>query len=204
MLSTGVSDGYKVRLSINTALGEKAYPWDENEMFLFQSVLAFAMRRYFKNEEFNVPSIVVCNETERVSFWFVVTSPGNATQLVDKNDVEKAVRLSRNRINSAFLLSDSTLEFVGISPTFAAPVILDPPPWLIVFGVVMGVVCVGIIALLVTSALQKRRISQKTEDNSDEDDEEAQVKVTENGIACSNLEGAYNTGFSDDERLTKM
>ncbi|KAM4628832.1 collectrin [Polymixia lowei] len=199
----GASDGYKVRLSIKTALGDKAYEWNENEMFLFRATLAFAMRTYFNDEEFNVSSIVVCSETERVSFWFVVVSPQNATSLVAKTDVENAVRLSRHRINSAFLLTDSTLEFVGISPTFATPVAPDTPPWLIVFGVVMGAVCAGIIALLVSSVVQKRR--KKTGKTDDEDDEEEmQGKVEQNGIACENLDGVCNRGYSDDERFTKM
>ncbi|XP_071385778.1 collectrin [Centroberyx affinis] len=197
------SDGYKVRLSIKTALGDQAYEWNENEMFLFRATLAFAMRRYFDTEDFNVSSIVVCNETPRVSFWFVVVSPQDASRLVEKAEVENAVRMSRHRINNAFLLTDRTLEFVGINPTFAAPVNPDTPPWLIVFGVVMGAVCAGIIALLVSSLVQKRRKKNgKTEDEHDE--EEARVKAAENGIACENQDGVYNRAFSDEERFTQM
>ncbi|XP_026160837.1 collectrin [Mastacembelus armatus] len=189
------SDGYKVRLSIKTALGDQAYAWNDNEMFLFRATLAFAMRSHFNGQEFDVSNIIVCDETPRVSFWFVVTSPLNTTHLVDKEDVEQAVRKSRNRINSAFLLTDKTLEFIGIPPTLAAPVNPDTPPWLIVFGVVMGAVCAGIIVLLVSSLIRKKR--NKNEEN----EEDAQVKTVENGIAS---EGVYNMSFSDNERFTQM
>lgn len=199
LCTEGAADGYKVRLSIKTALGDQAYVWNDSEMFLFRATLAFAMRSHFNSQEFNVSNIIVCDQTERVSFWFVVTSPYNASALVDKENVEEAVRKYRNRINSAFLLTDKTLEFIGINPTLAAPVAPATPPWLIAFGVVMGAVGVGIIALLVSSVVQKKRREKEKLD--DEDDEEAQVKTVENYTAS---EGIHNMSFSDEERLTKM
>ncbi|XP_067453774.1 collectrin [Thunnus thynnus] len=190
------SDGYKVRLSIKSALGDEAYVWNENEMFLFRATLAFAMRNQLNGLEFQVSNIIVCDETPRVSFWFVVTLPHNTSRLVDKEDVEQAVRQSRNRINSAFLLTDKTLEFIGIPPTMAAPVNPDTPPWLIVFGVVMGAVVAGIVVLLVSSLVRnKRKKNEKTED---------EEKTMENGVAHENLAGVYNMSFSDEEGLTQM
>lgn len=38
-----------------------------------------------------VNNIVVCNETSRVSFWFVVTSPQGG-EVIAKSVVEEAVR----------------------------------------------------------------------------------------------------------------
>lgn len=201
MFFIGSSNGYKVRISVKTALEEHAYEWNDNEMFLFRATMAFAMRRYFKTETYNVSSIIVCDETPRVSFWFVVSSHVDPTTLVDKVNVENAVRMSRNRINNAFLLTDRTLEFLGIPPTFATPVNPDTPPWLIVFGVVIGLVCAGIVALLVSSLLQRKR--KKNKMTEDEDEEGRNVRV-ENGIACENLDGIYNRSFSDDDRFTKM
>ncbi|KAM9831362.1 collectrin [Neosynchiropus ocellatus] len=151
------SDGYKVRLSIKTALGDDAYTWNQNELYFFRSTIAFAMRKRFPERLFLESNVVICEETPRVSFWFVVTSPDDNTQLVQKSHLEEALRKSKQRINSAFLLDDYTLEFIGISPTLEAPVTHDTPPWLIVFGVVMGLVVAGIVVLLVGSHIQKKR-----------------------------------------------
>ncbi|KAM6963034.1 collectrin [Aplochiton taeniatus] len=196
----GSSDGYKVRLSIKTALGENAYPWNESEMFLFRATLAFAMRIYFDPQLFNVSNIVLCDKTPRVSFWFVVTSPNDHKVLIKKTEVENAVRASRNRINNAFLLSDNTLEFVGISPTFAAPYNPDTPPWLIAFGVVIGLVCAGIVAILVSS-LRKRKRGKTGVEEEHCNDEERSAKGVHNGIQD---DGVYNRGFTDDDNVTNM
>lgn len=66
-------------------------------------------------------------------------------------------RMSRGRINRAFGLDDSTLEFVGIEPTLAPP--YEPPVliWLIIFGVVMAVVVVGILVLIITGIKERRK-----------------------------------------------
>ncbi|XP_037324480.1 collectrin isoform X1 [Pungitius pungitius] len=200
LCTPGAPDGYKVRLSINTALGDQAYVWNENEMFLFRATLAFAMRTHFGGDQYDVSNILVCDETPRVSFWFVVTSPLDATRPVDRAAVEEAVRKSRHRINSAFLLTDKTLEFININPTLASPLAPDTPPWLIVFGVVMGAVGAGIVVLLVSSMVQKNRRRKKKSGRQADAGEEAPVKTAENGGAS---DGVYNMSF-DDGSVTQM
>ncbi|KAG8137336.1 hypothetical protein E2320_004589 [Naja naja] len=108
-------DAIKVRISLKTALGEDAYTWDESEMYLFKSTIAYAMQKYFSEIK-------------------------NKTVLF---------HLSRDRINEAFKLTDQTLEFVGLIPTLAPP--YEPPitVWLVAFGVVIGLVTIGIITLIV-------------------------------------------------------
>lgn len=192
-------EGYKVRLSIKTALGDQAYTWNNNEKYLFRATLAFAMRDH-SGQEYDVSNIVVCNETPRVSFWFVVTSVANPTTLIEKEQVESAIRKSRNRINSAFLLTDQTLEFLGIPPTLAPPFVPAVEPWLIVFGVVMGIVGAGIVFLLVSGVVQRK--CKKNKKAADEDEET--IATSENRIPCENLDGIYNRSFSDDEKLTQM
>ncbi|KAL2089516.1 hypothetical protein ACEWY4_014204 [Coilia grayii] len=126
------------------------YAWNENELYLFKAAVAYAMRQYYFTENgqqvnFTPENVETCNVTERVSFFFRVTDPKAAASIIPKADVEAAIRLSRGHINSAFLLSNDTLEFVGILSTLAPPI--EPPVqvWLIVFGVVMGfVACVGV------------------------------------------------------------
>ncbi|XP_041115055.1 collectrin-like isoform X1 [Polyodon spathula] len=198
-------DAYNVRLSIKTALGANAYEWSESEQFLFRATLAFAMRQYTGQETFNVSSVIVCDETPRVSFWFVVTNPSNTATLIPKNTVEAAIRLSRNRINSAFLLSDKTLQFLGIPPTLAPPSQPSLPVWLIVFGVVMGLVTVGILALIISGFIERKKKEKTIED---EDEEEKQERIMENDISCQTLEGknGVNNGAytHDEDRLTQL
>ncbi|KAK5931443.1 hypothetical protein CgunFtcFv8_027590 [Champsocephalus gunnari] len=192
------SNGYKVRLSLLTALGDEAYVWNDSEMFLFRAALAFAMRTA-DGQNYNVSNVLVCDETPRVSFWFVVTSPLDSSLLVERRQVEEAVRKSRNRINSAFLLTDNTLEFLGIPPTLAAPAPPSSPPWLIVFGVVMGAVGAGIVLVLGTSVMQSRREKKKAQTGFEEGEEESRAEG--NGAASDSV---YNLSFSDDDRLTQM
>lgn len=182
----------KVRLSIKTALGDQAYLWDDTEMFFFQASMAYAMRRHLMGHQFEVSHIHVCNRTDRVSFWFVVTYPSTG-DLVSKANVEQAIRKSRDRINSAFLLTDETLEFLDIPPVLTPPSTPDTPPWLIVFGVVMGVVVAGIIFLIGSSMVQKKRKKKQKEAHNEFNEE--------SGVAN---EGVYNMSFSDNEQFTRI
>ncbi|NP_001132930.1 collectrin precursor [Danio rerio] len=198
-------DGFKVRISLKTALGNDAYEWNESEKFLFRSTLAYAMRKKTGEDTYNIENILVCNDTKRVSFIFVVTLPADPTQLIPKEEVERAVRQSKHRINNAFLLSDMTLEFVGVPPTLAVPIQYNTPPWLIVFGVVIGIVAVGIVALLMSTVSKRRRAKAKDAGFDQDGDDEGIVK--ENGTALSGLnkkDGVYNQAFSNDERFTKL
>ena len=39
-------NAFKMRLSIKTALEDKAYAWDANEEYLFRAMIAFSMRKF--------------------------------------------------------------------------------------------------------------------------------------------------------------
>uniref|UniRef100_A0A9L0RX25 Angiotensin-converting enzyme n=1 Tax=Equus caballus TaxID=9796 RepID=A0A9L0RX25_HORSE len=161
----------KVRISLKSALGEKSYEWNDNEMYLFQSSVAYAMRVYFlkaKNQTilFGEEDVWVSDLKPRISFNFFVTSPKNASDIIPRTDVEEAIRMSRSRINDAFRLDDNTLEFLGIQPTLGPP--YQPPVtvWLIAFGVVMGLVVVGIVVLIATGIRGRRKKNQaRSEEN---------------------------------------
>ncbi|XP_012585871.1 PREDICTED: angiotensin-converting enzyme 2 [Condylura cristata] len=186
----------KVRISLKSALGDEAYEWNENEMYLFQSSIAYAMREYFlkvKNETipFGEANVCISNFKPRISFSFIVTSPENPSQVFPKSQVEEAIRLSRGRINDAFRLDDNSLEFVGIYPTLAPP--YKPPVdiWLIAFGIVMAVVVIGIVVLIFTGIRERRKRSKETSQ--------------ENPYASEDLTtGENNPGFqnSDDTQTS--
>ncbi|MBN3295631.1 ACE2 enzyme, partial [Amia calva] len=155
------SNAFKVRISLKTALGDNAYQWNENEMYFFKATMAYAMRQYYMKVTGQTPKFVSENiqtydETPRISFYFVVTNPDNLTQ-IPKADVEAAVRLSRDRINSAFLLSDKTLEFEGLQSTLAPPIEQPVTVWLVVFGVVIGVVVALAVYLIISGVLTRKK-----------------------------------------------
>uniref|UniRef100_A0A803Y3Y8 Angiotensin-converting enzyme n=1 Tax=Meleagris gallopavo TaxID=9103 RepID=A0A803Y3Y8_MELGA len=103
-----------------------------------------------------ISNVLLCNVTDRVSFWFVVTDSSKNTTTVPGSEVEAAIRMNRDRINSAFLLSDKTLQFLKISTTLSPPVEPSTPVWLIVFGVVLSLIVAGIV-FLVVSGIRKHK-----------------------------------------------
>ncbi|XP_055987157.1 angiotensin-converting enzyme 2 [Sorex fumeus] len=184
-------ESIKVRISLKKALGDEAYKWNENEMYLFQSSIAYAMRQYFskmKNQTipFGEDNIVVSNIKPRISFTFMVTSPANESIIIPRAEVEEAIRMSRDRINKAFQLDDNTLEFLGIETTLAPP--YKPPVliWLIMFGIVMAIVVIGIIVLIITGIKERKKKSEV-------EAEENPYDLTE----CTIRDNTSNTQSSD-------
>ncbi|XP_062303001.1 angiotensin-converting enzyme 2 [Osmerus eperlanus] len=152
----------KVRLSLKAAMGDKAYPWNPNELYLFQTNMAYAMRQYYTSTNrtalFTSENIRIYKETPRISFYFQVTNPDNTTMFIPKAEVEAAIRLSRGRINDAFQLDDNTLEFEGLPATLAPPVEQPVTVWLVVFGVVMGLVVTMGTYLIVSGFLYRKKM----------------------------------------------
>ncbi|KAM9577586.1 angiotensin-converting enzyme 2 [Trichechus inunguis] len=181
----------KVRISLKSALGDKVYEWSDNEMYLFRSSVAYAMREYFskvKNQTilFGEEDVRVSDLKPRISFNFFITAPNNVSDIIPKTEVEEAIRMSRGRINDVFRLDDNSLEFVGIQPTLSPP--YQPPVviWLIVFGVVMAVVVIGIVFLIFTGIRDRRKKSQ--------------ASCEENPYASGDLsKGENNPGFQSTD-----
>ncbi|XP_075934093.1 angiotensin-converting enzyme 2 [Anarhichas minor] len=155
----------KVRLSLKAAMGDEAYSWNANELYLFKANIAYALRQYYsqKNEslDFTAENVRAFDETPRISFYILVTNPTSPSTNIPKVDVEAAIRLSRGRINDAFQLDDRTLEFEGILATFAPPVEQPVEVWLVVFGVVMGVVVLAGVFLVISGIRERKKKSAK-------------------------------------------
>ncbi|XP_063056335.1 collectrin-like [Engraulis encrasicolus] len=206
LTSCNSPDALKVRLSLKSALGDEAYAWNENELYLFKAAVAYAVRQHRlsgggQQVAFTAANVETCNVTERVSFYFRVTDPSAAAgTVIPKADVEEAVRQSRGRINSAFLLSDDTLEFVGLPSTLAPPV--EPPVevWLVAFGVVMSLVVVLGVYLIVSGFLNRKRKSKEGEHDEEEpgDKRSGRGSVSDSDSE-SQREGETNLGFQEEE-----
>ncbi|XP_041797901.1 angiotensin-converting enzyme 2 [Chelmon rostratus] len=177
-----------VRLSLKSAMGDDAYPWNDNEMFLFKSNIAFAVRQYYtqKNQTLllTTENVLTTKPTDRISFNMTVTDPRYSLSYIPKHEVEAAIRMFRGRINGAFQLDDSTLEFEGILPTLAPPVEQPVEVWLVVFGVVMGIVVLAGIYLIVSGVKERRK--------------QPPVAGVENPYD-EKLEGKPNKAFEDSE-----
>uniref|UniRef100_A0A4W3HYJ6 Angiotensin-converting enzyme n=1 Tax=Callorhinchus milii TaxID=7868 RepID=A0A4W3HYJ6_CALMI len=161
------AEAFKVRISLKTALGEKAYEWNANEEYFFQATVAYSMRKYWaevKSEtlNFEITHVHMSNSTQRISFYFIVKNPKDNTT-IPKADVEQAIRMNKHRFNSAFLLDDKTLEFVGIPPTLAPQSKSSVTVWLILFGVVMGMVCIALALLIITGQRAKKQKAKETD-----------------------------------------
>ncbi|KAB0353468.1 hypothetical protein FD755_023830, partial [Muntiacus reevesi] len=102
-----------------------------------------------------ISHVLLCNVTQRVSFWFVVTDPSR-NHTLPAVEVQSAIRMNRNRINNAFFLNDQTLEFLRIPPTFAPPTDPSVPIWIIIFGVIFCIVLVATMLLILSGIRQHR------------------------------------------------
>ncbi|XP_074475581.1 angiotensin-converting enzyme 2 isoform X1 [Sebastes fasciatus] len=179
----------KVRLSLKAAMGDSAYSWNPNELYLFKANIAYAMRQYYSQRndtlDFTAENVCVYKETPRISFFIAVTNPARPSIYIPKEDVEAAIRLCRGRINDAFQLDDKTLEFEGILATLAPPVEQPVQVWLVVFGVVMGVVVLAGVYLIVSGVRDRKKKS-------------AVKTVVENPYETS-IDGQTNKAFDDGD-----
>ncbi|XP_013362462.1 PREDICTED: collectrin isoform X3 [Chinchilla lanigera] len=103
-------NAFKVRLSIRTALGDKAYVWDTNEEYLFRAMVAFSMRKVPNRETTEISHVLLCNVTQRVSFWFVVTDPSK-NHTLPADEVQSAIR--QNKESSEVDDAEDKLENMG-------------------------------------------------------------------------------------------
>ncbi|XP_072470400.1 collectrin [Notamacropus eugenii] len=200
-------NAFKVRLSLKTALGDKAYSWNGNEEYLFKAMVAFSLRTFSNRETLEISNVLLCNVTKRVSFWFVVTDPSK-NQTLPADEVQAAIRMNKNRINNAFFLNDQTLEFLEIPTTLRPPTEPSTPIWIIMFGVIFCLVIIGILLLIMSGIHQQRRKSKALKETSDVEDKYETMVTIENGIPCDTLdskEGHINRAFAaDDDKLTPL
>uniref|UniRef100_G1RE82 Collectrin, amino acid transport regulator n=1 Tax=Nomascus leucogenys TaxID=61853 RepID=G1RE82_NOMLE len=180
----GAENAFKVRLSIRTALGDKAVSGAPE-----------------------ISHVLLCNVTQRVSFWFVVTDPSK-NHTLPAVEVQSAIRMNKNRINNAFFLNDQTLEFLKIPSTLAPPMDPSVPIWIIIFGVIFCIVIVAIVLLILSGIWQRRRKNKEPSEVDDAEDKCENMITIENGIPCDPLDmkgGHINDAFmTEDERLTPL
>ncbi|KAG8450383.1 hypothetical protein GDO86_002874 [Hymenochirus boettgeri] len=212
-------DSIKVIISLKSGLGANAYTWDASEKYLFQSSIAYAMSKYYaevKKQEipFRTEDVRIYNETPRISFLFYVTMPNNVSNIIPKSEVEDAVRMSKDRINNIFKLNDKSLEFIGIPPTLAPTAEQPFTIWLVVFGVVAGVIVVALVALIVLGQRDRKRKRRSAHDkenaelNQNHYEESnglhpATCEITEEDKDKTNkaFDGEDNKTFDDEENM---
>ncbi|XP_004635132.1 collectrin [Octodon degus] len=200
-------NAFKVRLSIRTALGDKAYVWDTNEEYLFRAMVAFSMRKVPNRETTEISHVLLCNVTQRVSFWFVVTDPSK-NHTLPADEVQSAIRMNRNRINNVFFLNDQTLEFLKIPSTLAPPTDPSIPIWIIIFGVIFCIVIVATTLLILSGIRQRRRKNKGSSEVDDIEEKLESMGTLANSVPCDSLDmkgGHINDIFmTEDERLTPL
>uniref|UniRef100_A0A674DM83 Angiotensin-converting enzyme n=1 Tax=Salmo trutta TaxID=8032 RepID=A0A674DM83_SALTR len=131
------------------------YIWNGNEMYLFKANMAYAMRQYYL--EVNKTEVLFTHHSQ-LCFSLCHSLPSHSRMKM----------LSRGRINDAFKLDDKTLEFEGLLATLAPPVEQPVTVWLVVFGVVMGlVVCMGCYLIISGFRDRKKKCAAKAEENAE-------------------------------------
>ncbi|KAF3812878.1 hypothetical protein GH733_019220 [Mirounga leonina] len=154
-----------------------------------------------------ISHVLLCNVTQRVSFWFVVTDPSK-NHTLPAVEIQSAIRMNRNRINNAFFLNDQTLEFLKIPSTLAPPTDPSVPIWIIIFSVIFCIVIVAVLLLILSGIRQRRRKSKGPSEVDDTEDKCENMITIENGIPCDPLDmkgGHINDAFmTEDERLTPL
>nr|XP_014336072.1 PREDICTED: collectrin [Bos mutus] len=179
-------NAFKVRLSIRTALGDKAYAWDANEEYLFKAMVAFSMRKVPNRETTEISHVLLCNVTQRVSFWFVVTDPSR-NHTLPAVEVQSAIRDSE-AITLGFKMC--TVQYRTQQPHMALKTSKS----------------MGILSLSTLS--KKQRKNKGPSEMEDSEDKCENVITIENGIPCDPLDmkgGHINDAFvTEDERLTPL
>lgn len=200
-------NAFKVRLSIRTALGDKAYVWDTNEEYLFRAMVAFSMRKVPNREATEISHVLLCNVTQRVSFWFVVTDPSK-NHTLPADEIQRAIRMNRNRINNVFFLNDQTLEFLKIPSTVAPATDPSVPIWIIIFGVIFCIIIIATTLLVLSGIRRRRRKNKGSSEVDDTEDKFENMATIANSIPCDSLDmkgGLVNDVFmTEDERLTPL
>nr|XP_025842514.1 collectrin [Vulpes vulpes] len=172
-----------------------------------QKLLWFRKRPSLGEAGMLISHVLLCNVTQRVSFWFVVTDPSK-NHTLPAVEIESAIRMNRNRINNAFFLNDQTLEFLKIPTTLAPPTDPPVPIWIIIFGVIFCIVIVAVVLLILSGIRQRRRKSKEPSEADDTEDKCENTITIENGIPCDPLDtkgGHINDAFmTEDERLTPL